>query len=44
MIVQDYSTLRYVSPGTRMRKTDYLTQEFHRSGPTEQRKKAEDTP
>jgi hypothetical protein len=31
MIAQDNPTLRYVSPRTRMRKTDYVEQEFHRS-------------
>jgi hypothetical protein len=31
MITEDNPTLRYVSPRTWMRKTDYLEQEFHRS-------------
>jgi hypothetical protein len=31
MIAQDHPTLRYVSPRTWIRKTDYPEQEFHRS-------------
>jgi len=31
MIAQDHPTLRYVSPRTWIRKTDYLELEFHQS-------------